>query len=249
MRVSLKGLPDKLRGAAWPSSARGVSCPVKSGKPTGRKARTLRGLATSRCMQYQVNIETCWLLGLWSADHGTLAKGVVSIVNTNQEILKNFQKVSLKNFDITGSKFRKRELRGYGLSWDIYFTRLPARRFLEQLLLAREKLSKKKKLAYLAGRFDGDGNAHAGSSTMCIFYGHNEKSDAEVDARLIQSLGFDASIEKSKKVLRLRIRKPRYLASKIVSFVKHPRKKQNLREILRKRPYGPETSETHVVSC
>jgi len=30
MRVSLKGLPDKLRGAAWPSSARGVNCLVKS---------------------------------------------------------------------------------------------------------------------------------------------------------------------------------------------------------------------------
>ena len=30
MRVSLKGLPYKLRGAAWPSSARGVNCLVKS---------------------------------------------------------------------------------------------------------------------------------------------------------------------------------------------------------------------------
>ena len=30
MKVRLKTLPDKLRGAAWPSSARGVSCQVKS---------------------------------------------------------------------------------------------------------------------------------------------------------------------------------------------------------------------------
>ncbi|GEM_PF-2900688 len=200
-------------------------------------------------MRYQVNIETCWLLGLWSADHGTLAKGVVSIVNTEQELLKGFRRISLKNFDITGSKFRKRELRGYGLSWDVYFTRLPARKFLEELLQAREKLSKKNKLAYLAGRFDGDGNAHAESSTMCIFYGYNEESDAKLDLRLIKSLGFDASIEKNKKVLRLRIRKPRSLALQIVNFVKHPRKKQHLREILRKRPYGPDTSETHAVSC
>ena len=29
MMVSLKGLPDTLRGAAWPSSARAVRCPVK----------------------------------------------------------------------------------------------------------------------------------------------------------------------------------------------------------------------------
>ena len=31
MKVSLKGLLDKLRGGAWPSSARAVRCPVKSG--------------------------------------------------------------------------------------------------------------------------------------------------------------------------------------------------------------------------
>lgn len=34
MRVSLKGLPDKLRGAAWPSSARTVRRAVKSVKLT-----------------------------------------------------------------------------------------------------------------------------------------------------------------------------------------------------------------------
>ncbi len=31
MKVSLKGLPDEPRGGAWPSSARAVRCPVKSG--------------------------------------------------------------------------------------------------------------------------------------------------------------------------------------------------------------------------
>ena len=31
MKVSLKSLPDALRGAAWPPSARAVRCPVKSG--------------------------------------------------------------------------------------------------------------------------------------------------------------------------------------------------------------------------
>ena len=32
MMVTLKGLPDKLRGVAWPSSARAVRCAVKSVK-------------------------------------------------------------------------------------------------------------------------------------------------------------------------------------------------------------------------
>ncbi len=31
MTVSLKGLPDRPRGGAWPPSARAVRCPVKSG--------------------------------------------------------------------------------------------------------------------------------------------------------------------------------------------------------------------------
>ena len=31
MKVRLKALPDKPRGGAWPSSARAVRCPVKSG--------------------------------------------------------------------------------------------------------------------------------------------------------------------------------------------------------------------------
>ncbi len=31
MMASLKGLPDTLRGGAWPTSARAVRCPVKSG--------------------------------------------------------------------------------------------------------------------------------------------------------------------------------------------------------------------------
>ena len=33
MKARLKILPDEPRGGAWPSSARGVNCPVKSGKP------------------------------------------------------------------------------------------------------------------------------------------------------------------------------------------------------------------------
>ncbi len=31
MKVKLKTLPDRPRGGAWPSSARAVKCPVKSG--------------------------------------------------------------------------------------------------------------------------------------------------------------------------------------------------------------------------
>ena len=45
MKVSLKGLLDEPRGSAWPSSARGVSCPVKSGN---ERDLYLQLLTTSR---------------------------------------------------------------------------------------------------------------------------------------------------------------------------------------------------------
>ena len=54
MTVRLKTLPDALRGGAWPSSARAVRCPVKSGNErnpcpllpgAGRPARHSEGTA------------------------------------------------------------------------------------------------------------------------------------------------------------------------------------------------------------
>ena len=39
MKVSLKGLPDTLRGGAWPSSACAVRCPVKSGNKRDLRAQ------------------------------------------------------------------------------------------------------------------------------------------------------------------------------------------------------------------
>ncbi len=43
MMVSLKGLPDKPRGGAWPSSARAVRCPVKSGNERDPRPQLLPG--------------------------------------------------------------------------------------------------------------------------------------------------------------------------------------------------------------
>ena len=158
-------------------------------------------------MEYQENFETMWLLGIWGADHGTLAKGVVALVNTKPEILATFRRFSLKNFDIRRSKFRQRTLRGYGISTEIYFTRLPVRRFLESLLSKREKISKNKMLPYFAGRFDGDGNA-------------------------------DAKMSTEKKIIRLRILQPRSFSAKVLPYVVHKNKRQQLKLIIRKRSYG-----------
>ena len=45
MTARLTALPDALRGGAWPSPARAVRCPVKSGKsPYGGGSRLLLGV-------------------------------------------------------------------------------------------------------------------------------------------------------------------------------------------------------------
>ena len=43
MKVKLKTLPDTLRGGAWPSSARAVRCPVKSGNERDLRPQLLSG--------------------------------------------------------------------------------------------------------------------------------------------------------------------------------------------------------------
>ena len=186
---------------------------------------------------YHENIETCWILGIWCADHGTLAKGVVSLVNTKQELLETFRKNCLKNFDIAESRFRQRTLRGYGISTELYFTRLPARRFLESLLKKRESFSKDNKLAYLAGRVDGDGSVGVKSSNLCIFYSLKEKEDAEMDNKIIQTLGFKSKLSFENKFIRLNILKPRFFAKKIFPFIIHEKKSMNLKLLLNKRLY------------
>ncbi len=190
-------------------------------------------------MQYQVNSETAWIIGLWAADRGSTAKGVVSINNKNNKLLQTFREKSLNNFDITESKFRKRILKGYGISKELYFTRLPVRKFIENKLFKRKEFNDKQKLAYFAGRFDGDGNVSAKSSVICIYYAHKEKRDAILDKEMLIDLGFDCSIERGKKILRLRIRQPRFFTSSILLYVKHPRKVREIEKLLKKRPYGP----------
>jgi hypothetical protein len=73
MKVRLKVLPDEPRGSAWPSSARAVRCPVKSGNErdlhlqlpaaygTGHIVRT--ALETGRKVQATIGLYAPNLLG------------------------------------------------------------------------------------------------------------------------------------------------------------------------------------------
>ncbi len=51
MKVSLKGLPDEPRGSAWPSSARAVRCPVKSGNERDLYLQLLTAFGTERIVE------------------------------------------------------------------------------------------------------------------------------------------------------------------------------------------------------
>ncbi len=51
MKVSLKGLPDEPRGSAWPSSARAVRCPVKSGNERDLYLQLLTAFGTEHIVE------------------------------------------------------------------------------------------------------------------------------------------------------------------------------------------------------
>lgn len=192
-------------------------------------------------MQYVVNIETSWIAGLWAADRGNFAKGVVAINNSNEALLSNFKEMSLRNFDINESKFRRRIIKGYGTSNELYFTRLPARRFIENIIETRENLHREELLSFLAGKLDGDGTVSKTGSSLCIYYGLKEKKEMMRDEKLIKKLGFKTSSYKcGTKALRLHVLRPRYFASEILNYVQHPEKKKRLVRLMKKRQYGAE---------
>ena len=190
-------------------------------------------------MDYQVNIETSWIIGFWSADRGSTAKGVVAVNNKNGELLKTFVSYSLKNFDITSEKLRERVIHGYGETKEVYFTRLPARKFIESVLIDILRLSTPNKLAYLAGRFDGDGTVDHKRSILCYYYSKKEKDSLLTDMDIIEKMGFKTSWGTcGTKALRLRVLRPRFFANKIIQYVRHPEKRNKLRILIKKRHYG-----------
>ena len=51
MKVRLKVLPDEPRGSAWPSSARAVRCPVKSGNERDLHSQLLTDFVTEHIVR------------------------------------------------------------------------------------------------------------------------------------------------------------------------------------------------------
>lgn len=78
-------------------------------------------------------------------------------------------------------------------------------------------------LSYLAGVIDGDGSKGS-LAHLVIFYGPNERNEAEIDSQLINSIGFKTMLKKKKNHIRLYILKPSKLFKQLSRFVVLKRK-------------------------
>ena len=199
--------------------------------------------------QYPLNTETAWVAGLWAADRGSTARGVVSIKNKCPALLDAFEEYSLRNFDITRSKFRLRKTKGYSEATDVYYTRLPVRRFIESLVTNRIRLSGQEGLAFLSGKFDGDGSIDFERSILYYGYSKGNRPEALKDEILIAALGFRTSIGPSGNAVKVRVLEPRKFAVEIIPYVRHPIKLKKLGWLTSKRPWRSLASETLASNC
>ena len=93
MKVRPKILPDEPRGIAWRSSARGVNCPVKSGKSVS--------IAMTKKLRLTPGI--CYMLGLYS--HGR-RRDCLYIRTYRKALLDKFVEILLKELDIKSEKIK-----------------------------------------------------------------------------------------------------------------------------------------------
>ena len=97
------------------------------------------------------------MAGIWDADRGSTAKGIVSIKNKCINILTAFIVISISKLGIEQSKFKFRVVKGYSKVIEVYYTSTYARRIIEGIIANKEDLRGNEARAFLAGKIDGDG--------------------------------------------------------------------------------------------
>ena len=165
-----------------------------------------------------------YIAGLWKADRGSTAKGVVAIKNKQWPLLKKFRKFLEK----LGNKVKEREVVGYSRVKEVYTCDTSLRRQIEHIIKNRETLTREKLLAYFGGMIDGDGTVDANKSVFRIYYSHNEEEDAEKDKRILMEKFKQEAVVKRYNVPTLCIHNPRKFARMILPFVNHPAKRREL---------------------
>ena len=176
-----------------------------------------------------INPDLAWLVGIWAADRGSSAKGVVSLKNKSRELLLRFEDVSRSLFGIPWERIRRRVTRGYGEAYEVYYTSMRVRRILEELYANRLMLLVGELgVAYIGGRLDGDGYVSFKKHDVYIGYSAKHMSEAMVDSEVAWKAGLPTSLTSSQGIVKLRILKPRRTASILVHHVYHPEKRRRL---------------------
>jgi hypothetical protein len=173
-----------------------------------------------------------WLAGLWDADKGSSAKGVVNIKNKESQLLAAFIAISTGILDINAGKIRVRLTHGYSVVPEVYYVSSRVRRMLERIVSMKEELEGNNARAFLAGKIDGDGYISDVKREIYIGYGLRHRKDADRDSKIALNLGVETNITVSRGIVKLRLHKPKYVACLIEPFILHPMKHSRLIRIL-----------------
>ena|SRR3989338_2415238 len=159
-------------------------------------------------------------------------KGIVGVRSKDDELINRFSSFLLKHFP--KEKLRTRKVFGYVLTKEIYVCSYPLRKFFESTIKARITVLVDKQYAapFFAGLLDGDGSIDVNSRMVYLAYGLRDKEEVEIDKKLLQYFGFDASINKSGKALKLNIHKPKNFLIFILPYVTLSRKRAKISEYL-----------------
>jgi hypothetical protein len=90
VKVRLKILPDKPRGSAWRPSARGVNCPVKSGK----------SMSDTMTQKLRLTPDTSYMLGIYRCNRGKR----IELSSSDDDMIARFAKLAMDEFGIEPNK-------------------------------------------------------------------------------------------------------------------------------------------------
>ena len=176
MKARPKILPDEPRGSAWRSSARGVNCPVKSGKL----------MSDTMTKRLEINPDVSYLLAIHKCNKGK--ESSISVSTENDEILERFVRIAIYGLGIESNKILI-EKQGEKTIATIYNSKL--RKLLDSALERREKIFKYKNdysANYFAGLFDCNGGV--GRNSLYI------KGIDKLDGILLERIGFHTTTNK-----------------------------------------------------
>ena len=88
--------------------------------------------------------------------------------------------------------------------------------------------------AFIAGKIDGDGYINADKREIYIGYSEKKINDALKDAAILDNLGIEYKLTKSKGIIKLRIHKPRSAAELLHPYILHSKKIKQINKLLKK---------------